>query len=181
MLWTNERPSSAWSDSRAHYLCCGPGERNQASSGARPGVRLVTLFYQTNILLFVSRQIMVLARGLPPAQHLALLYDDQSLQKELSPWNKADKIGRQWRCCSLSLVSPLSPESPRNVEIESDRKCEPCEKPGASQRWPDFSRQLHFMVSKCQLQEKEDLTRTKKVGHLPRRFLATVTRYTCFI
>ena len=95
-------------------------ERNQASSGARPGVRLVTLFYQTNILLFVSRQIMVPARGLPPAQHLALLYDDQSLQKELSsPWNKADKIGRQWRCCSLSLVSPLSPESPRNVERES--------------------------------------------------------------
>ena len=81
-------------------------ERNQASSGARPVVRLVTLFYQTNILLFVSRQIMVPARGLP-AQHLALLYD-QSLQKELGPWNKADKIGRQWRCCSLSwrLLSP---------------------------------------------------------------------------
>ena len=72
----------ALADLTAGLIICV--ERNQASSGARPGVRLVTLFYQTNILLFVSRQIMVLARGLPPAQHLALLYDDQSLQKELS-------------------------------------------------------------------------------------------------
>ena len=49
---------------------------------------------------------MVPGGGLP-AGHLALLYD-QSLRKELSPWNKADKIGRQWRCCSLSwrLLSP---------------------------------------------------------------------------
>ena len=49
---------------------------------------------------------MVPGGGLP-AGHLALLYD-QSLRKELGPWNKADKIGRQWRCCSLSwrLLSP---------------------------------------------------------------------------
>ena len=75
-------------------------------------------------------------------------------KKELGPWNKADEIGRQWRCCSLSwrLLSPRVSEECG----ESLTGSAPCEKPGASQRWPDFSWQLHFMVSKCQLQEKKN-------------------------